>query len=161
MAGMLSAKCSPESLVQAIDELERLPKDQLRDRWAELYGGEPPKRISHDLLCRCIAHRLQEEALGGLRTATRRRLLKLAGQFETGLDAPLPTVRRVTSGARLFREWRGEMHRVTVLEDGFEYRDRRYRSLSVIAREITGTRWSGPLFFGLKKRPERRVTHGG
>ena len=114
----------------------------LRDRWAGLYDGEPPNRMGHDLLCRCIAYRLQEKALGGLRPATRRRLLKLAGQFQTGLDVPLPTVRRVTSGARLFREWRGEMHRVTVLDDGFEYRDRRYRSLLVIARQITGTRWS-------------------
>ncbi len=158
---MPRAKFPPPPLTEDLAELEVLPKEELRNRWAELYGGEPPKRISHDLLCRCIAHRLQETALGRLRTATRRRLRKLAGQFEIGLDAPLPTVRRVTSGARLFREWRGEMHRVTVLEDGFEYRDRRYRSLSVIAREITGTRWSGPLFFGLKKRPERRVTHGG
>ncbi len=75
---------------------------------------------------------------------------------------PLPTVRRVTSGARLFREWRGEMHRVTVLENGFEYRDRRYRSLSVIAREITGTRWSGPRFFGLRDRSRTGgPTHAG
>ena len=154
-------RAEPPALAETLAGLDGLPKEELRDRWAELYGGEPPKRMAHDLLCRCIAYRIQEQALGGLRPATRRRLLKLAGQVEKGLEVPRPTVRRVTSGARLFREWRGEMHRVTVLEDGFEYRDRRYRSLSVIARAITGTRWSGPLFFGLKKRPERRVTHGG
>lgn len=143
-------------LTDALSELEDLSKEELRDRWAELYGGEPPKRISRDLLVRCIAYRLQETALGELRTATRKRLLKLAGQIETGLEVPLPTVRRATSGTRLFREWRGEMHRVTVLEDGFEYRDRHYRSLSVIAREITGTRWSGPRFFGLREAPPSR-----
>ncbi len=153
MSAMPRAKPSPPALAEDLAGLEGLPKEELRDRWAELYGGEPPKRMAHDLLCRCIAYRLQEQALGGLRPATRRRLLKLAGQVEKGLEMPLPTARRVTSGARLFREWRGEMHRVTVLENGFEYRDRRYRSLSVIARQITGTRWSGPRFFGLREAP--------
>ncbi len=153
MNAMPRAKPSPAVPVEDLAGLEGLPKEELRDRWAELYGGEPPKRMGHDLLCRCIAYRLQEAGLGGLRPGTRRRLLKLAGQVERGQEVSLPVVRRVTSGATLFREWRGQMHRVSVLEDGFEYQDRRYRSLSVIAREITGTRWSGPRFFGLREAP--------
>jgi len=153
---MPRAKHLTPPLREALAALEDLPKEALRDRWAELFGSEPPKRTSHDLLRRWIAHRLQEMTLGGLTATSRRRLLKLAGQIETGLEMPLPTVRRANSGTRLFREWRGEMHRVTVLEDGFEYRDRHYRSLSVIAREITGTRWSGPRFFGLREAPQAR-----
>ena len=141
------------SLEQDLGELADLSKEDLRERWGELYGGAPPKRMAHDLLSRCLAYRLQETTLGGLRPATQRRLLKLAGQVEKGLEVSPPAVRRVTAGATLFREWRGQMHRVTVLEDGFAYKDRRYRSLSVIAREITGTRWSGPRFFGLREAP--------
>ena len=75
---------------------------------------------------------------------------------------PPPIVRRIATGVQLVREWRGEMHRVTVPEDGFEYRDRRYPSLSVIAREITGTRWSGPRFFGLREAARSRgPNHAG
>ena len=153
MSGMNHPPTAP---AEAVAEIETLSKQELRDRWAELFGGKPPKRSSRELLRRCIAHRVQENAQGGLRAATRKRLLKLANQLETGSMMPLPTVRRVSSGAKLFREWRGEMHRVTVLEDGFEYRDQRYPSLSVIAREITGTRWSGPRFFGLREAPQSR-----
>ena len=152
----------PTALAETLAEIETLSKEQLRDRWTELYRGQPPKRISQDLLRRCIAYRIQEKALGGLRATTRKRLLKLAGQLDAGTVAPLPTVRRISTGTKLIREWRGEMHRVTVLEVGFEYRDRRYPSLSVIAREITGTRWSGPRFFGLRETPQSQgADHAG
>ena len=140
--------------------LQSLSNDDLRRRWTEVSRRSPPKHTSRDMLLRGLAYRLQEKALGGLKPATRRRLSKLAGQLEAGADPQVP--RRMKPGARLLREWRGEMHHVTVVDKGFEYRGRPYRSLSVIAREITGTRWSGPRFFGLTDRSQNPgVNHGG
>ena len=142
--------------------LQTLSNGELRERWTEVYRRNPPKHTSRDMLLRGLAYRLQEKALGGLKPATRRRLSKLAGQLEAGADPQAPAPRRMKPGARLLREWRGEMHHVTVVDKGFEYRGRPYRSLSVIAREITGTRWSGPRFFGLTDRSQcPGVNHGG
>ncbi len=141
--------------------LQSLSNDDLRRRWTEVSRRSPPKHTSRDMLLRGLAYRLQEKALGGLKPATRRRLSKLAGQLEAGADPQVPAPRRMKPGARLLREWRGEMHHVTVVDKGFEYRGRPYRSLSVIAREITGTRWSGPRFFGLTDRSQNpEVNHG-
>ena len=95
-------------------------------------------------------YRLQEKAYGGLSAATRKRLRALAAEIEADPDADFLEVPRIKPGARLIREWQGETHKVTVTEDGFVYAGQRYKSLSEIARLITGTRWSGPLFFGLK-----------
>jgi hypothetical protein len=93
---------------------------------------------------------MQEEAYGGLSPATRRRLAELARKFETNPNAELSGAPRIKPGTRLIRDWRGQSNRVTVLEKGYEYAGKRYSSLSQIARLITGTRWSGPLFFGLR-----------
>jgi hypothetical protein len=93
---------------------------------------------------------MQEDALGGLAPELRAHLADLAARLASNPTASLTAPRRIKLGTRLTRDWRGERHQVTVLEDGFAYHDERYRSLSVIAREITGTRWSGPAFCGLK-----------
>jgi hypothetical protein len=122
--------------------------EQLRQRWRVLYGTEPPTRISEDLLRRAIAYRLQERAHGGLKPSTRRLLRRITEDARRSRSAPL--VRKIRPGAVLIREWRGRSHQVTVLEDGVLYRGKRHRSLSEVARKITGSRWSGPLFFGLK-----------
>jgi hypothetical protein len=95
---------------------------------------------------------MQEQAYGGLSTATRKRLNELSRKFEANANAHLSDVPRIKPGTRLIRDWRGQTHRVTVLEKGFEYAGKRHASLSRIARLITGTRWSGPLFFGLRDR---------
>lgn len=149
----MSAGLDPDTVgiagpTAGLDELDR---DGLRMRFAELYGGPPPGRIGASLLRRAIAYRIQETRQDGLKPILRRRLAKLARELkETGVVniAGRPLVK---PGTRLIREWRGESHAVTVLDDGFLYRNARYRSLSEIARAITGTRWSGPAFFGLKR----------
>lgn len=139
-----------EQLAEAIATLQSLTNDDLRQRWAEIFRSPPPKHISRDLLLRGIAYRIQEKALGGLKPATKRRLLKLAEQRQAGDRPQGPTAQRVNPGTRMLREWQGETHSVVVTEEGFDYRGRTYRSLSKIAREITGARWSGPRFFGLR-----------
>jgi hypothetical protein len=106
-----------------------------------------------------LAYRLQEQAFGGLKPAYKRRLRQLAESFEQNPSRIVKTVSpaRIKPGTRLIRQWDGQTHQVTVAEEGFEYKGERYKSLSEIARLITGTRWSGPLFFGLKQSAKNRV----
>jgi hypothetical protein len=130
----------------------------LRERWKTLYDKEPSGYISRSLMIRLIAYRLQERALGGLKPSTQRVVDRIGtGRSEVALE-PIPK-RRTSAGTVLIREWRGVSHRVTVLDHDVVYRSRRYKSLSEVARAITGTRWSGPLFFGLKRRA-KEVANG-
>lgn len=137
-------------------ELDRLPSTpivELRARWRALFKSEPPKAFGPDLLRRSIAHRIQEAAYGGLDRATARLLQQLKAQMrKTPGKIVLP--RQIKAGAILVRKWKGHSHRVTVLDEGFAYEGKTYDSLSVIAREITGTRWNGPRFFGLRGETE-------
>jgi len=104
-----------------------------------------------------LAYKLQERVYGGLRPETKRRLRELASSFEKDpKKASIRLAALTKPGTRLIRQWDGETHQVTVCEHGFEYKGERYRSLSQIARLITGTRWSGPLFFGLKQTAKQR-----
>jgi hypothetical protein len=122
--------------------------DELRKEWRRLYRSQPP-RLSRDLLVRAIAHRIQELRYGGLSKATRRRLASLVEARDSGAELAIQGAQKIRAGARLVREWNGRTHNVTVEEGGFAYAGQNYRSLSAIAREITGARWSGPRFFGL------------
>jgi hypothetical protein len=100
---------------------------------------------------------MQERAYGGLCAATRTKLRELAETLKANPTGDIIEAPRLSPGTRLIREWQGEVHQVTVESEGFVYRGKRYRSLSVIARKITGTHWSGPSFFGIKKpAPGRR-----
>ncbi len=121
-----------------------------------------PKRANRDLLRRALAYHMQEQTEGGLSKSTRRRLAKLAGLNGENRAPISPHSVRLKPGSRLIREWHGVTHSVTVLGDGFDWRGTRYASLSQIARAITGARWSGPLFFGLRKTGSRarEATHG-
>ena len=136
--------------------------DELRREWRRLYRSEPP-RISRDLLIRGIGYRLQEIEHGGLSKSTRRKLKTLAKMFRTtGRVAPDPGL-SLKPGARLVREWPGRTHTVTVTEEGFDYAGMSYPSLTKVAKKITGARWSGPRFFGLKPatpHPNSRGDHG-
>jgi hypothetical protein len=141
--------------MSALDsELAALPTlsaQELRQRWQDLRCGEPTAPASRDLMIREIAYKMQERAHGGLAPTIKRRLRALAEEFETnGADSLVPTP-LLKPGTRLLREWGGETHTVLVLEDGFEHAGVRYQSLTQIARRITGTHWSGPRFFGLRK----------
>jgi hypothetical protein len=104
--------------------------------------------MSRRLLVRALAYRIQERVLGGLDLATRRRLERAAQDLEAGRRRRSPS-KTIEPGTRLLREWKGVVHEVLVLEDGVDYRGESWSSLSAVAREITGTRWSGPRFFGL------------
>ena len=130
--------------------LPTLSLGELRLEWRRLYRAEPP-RLSRDLMMRAIAYRLQEIAHGGPSKVTQRRLMTLAAEFETSGRIAPPPGPRIKPGARLIREWRGRTHTVCVTDDGFEFQGKSYRSLTGIARVITGAQWSGPRFFGLTK----------
>ena len=132
--------------------LSRLSREKLLGLWISEFGGVPHFRGHGQLIALILAYRLQAKAYGGLRRATRKRLLNLAKAISRPSDGLRRTTARANPGTRLIREWRGETHVVSVLADGIEHRGKRYGSLSEVARVITGTRWSGPAFFGLKSR---------
>jgi hypothetical protein len=115
--------------------------------------------MSSPLLRRVIAYRIQEDLAGGPNRALKQRVKRLAEDLRKGrsVSSPHPAI-QIKPGTRLLRDWRGHTHSVTVTEGGFRYRDKTYQSLSVIAREITGTRWPGPAFFGLRERKRSTTT---
>lgn len=136
-------------LHQELARIEGLTIFELRGEWRRHLRMAPPMRLSRNLLLRGIAYRLQEKALGGLSKAVLRRLsVAPAGPGESTSGKTRATV-SLKTGTRLVREWHGVTHVVLVHPDGFEWEGRRHRSLSVIARTITGAHWSGPRFFGL------------
>ena len=136
------------------EALARLPKlglRELRQHWRVLYKAEASPHFSRELLLRAVAYRMQEVALGGLRPQRQRQLRQFAHQLNDsqGRVRPRPELK---PGTRLVRVWQGRTYEVLVLDDGFSWQNTRYRSLSALARKITATAWSGPLFFGLKNR---------
>ncbi len=144
---------STAELEAKLTALTVMDGDGLRREWRRLYRSHPPLHIRRDLLVLAIAWKLQEKVHGGLTAAQKRRLADMAEDLKKGGDLSAGPAIRLKPGSRLVREWRGETHDVLVLEDGFEWNGERRHSLSAIAREITGTHWSGPRFFGLKPRP--------
>ena len=126
------------------DALPKLGRAGLQQRWREIFKTAPPAAFTPDLLARGIAHRLQEQAIGRLEPALTRQL-QSSSRGRAGARAKL------RSGNRLVRRWRGCTYVVDVTEEGFRYQEANYGSLSEIAGLITGTRWSGPRFFGLPR----------
>jgi Protein of unknown function (DUF2924) len=145
----LSVGCDLEELAREITRLPALDVPALRQRWAALFGDDPAPHLGRTLLIRATAYRLQEKALAGLKPSTQRVLDRIADNRSKDALQYVPQ-RRASAGTVLMREWHGVSHRVTVLDHEVVYRDRHYKSLSEVARAITGSRWSGPLFFGLK-----------
>ena len=140
-------------MAQVQDELGRLiglPTHRLRIEWRRHFRSEPPAGLSRDLLLRAVSYKVQERAYGSLSQAAKRALRDLAAKITPeGANGPLRLPPTLKPGVRLVREGRGQAHSVVVLEDGFEYQDQRYRSLTEIARQITRAHWSGPRFFGI------------
>jgi len=129
-----------------------LSTDQLRTCWRNSFADEPPPVRSLATLAHLLAWRIQTDTIGGLDKETARALTKIADAL-TQDSSYEPNIRRAPStGVVLSREWKGVVHRVTVTENGFQHLGKSYRSLSDIARTITGTRWSGPRFFGLERK---------
>ena len=131
--------------------LKTTPTPKLKEQWRQLFESEPPAFNRRYLESR-LAYRIQELAYGGLKPETVRRLEKLGEELDGGrVDVrKRPANDRPISGTRLIREYQGVEHCVTVRDDDFEYQGRPYKSLSAIARAITGTQWNGVVFFGLK-----------
>jgi len=135
---------------EALSRLPMLALPELREEWRRLNKADASRHLSRELLVRAVAYRLQELALGGLRPEPQRRLRQIAMELkQTGAARTRPRL-QLPAGTRLMREWRGRRYEVVVLDDGFSWQGIHYRSLSAVARTITGTAWSGPLFFGLK-----------
>jgi hypothetical protein len=142
-----------DTVLARVVALKTLPIPQLKQQWRDLFETEPPP-YNRRFLEHRLAYRIQELAYGGLKPETLKRLRELGEQLDGGnpanrrrhhQDRPMP-------GTRLIREWQGVDHCATVRDDGYEYQGRPYKSLSAVARAITGTRWNGWLFFGLKNR---------
>jgi len=146
-----------EALDVEIARLSDLDIAALRSRWHAAFGRRPPPHLTRHLLFRILAYRLQADRLGDLDKASRRLLdgsgsPEKAGQNAANLVRPIADVR---PGTRLGREWNGRLQRVTVLAEGFAWNGKIYPSLSQVAFAITGTRWNGPRFFGLRDKPSK------
>src|SRR6202158_3589473 len=144
-------------------ELDRLPKApiaDLRKRYRELLRTEPPKAFGPDLLRRSIAQRVQEKAYGGLSAPTRRLLDQLVKAAMAKPNGRLELPRRIKPGSELVRTWKKRTYRVMVMADGFAYEGKTFAGLSEIASAITGTRWNGPRFFGLRSATGKEGADG-
>jgi hypothetical protein len=135
-----------------LQQLDRLKRPEMLGLWRELFEDEPPVEMRKDLMLRMVAQRLQEQEFGGLPENSTRRLRQIAAVVEADPKALVSTRAPIKSGTRMVRQWKDQVHVVNVEGKQFEYRGDRYESLSEIARLITGTRWSGPLFFGVKAK---------
>ena len=138
----------------ALAQVAALPQKstaELKQLWRELYDREPPP-YNRPFLVKRLAYRIQELAFGGLSARAEAKLQALVEEEDRRVKGKQPVRKgdRPISGTRLIRAWQGVEHVATVLDDGFEYQGRRYKSLSAVARAITGTRWNGPLFWGLR-----------
>jgi hypothetical protein len=142
---------------EALSRLPTLDIRELREEWRRLYKADASPHLSRELLIRAVAYRMQEVALGGLRPEPQRQLRQIAIEVKQTGGAAKRFRPQLKSGTRLLREWQGRTYEVVVLDNGLSWQGTQYRSLSAIARKITGTAWSGPLFFGL--RQTRSASH--
>jgi hypothetical protein len=145
-----------DSVLARLAALKTTPTPDLKKQWRDLFETEPPPYNRRFLESR-LAYRIQELAYGGLKPETVERLEALGEQLDGGNIVPRRTRTddKPIAGTRLIREWQGVEHTITVLQDGYEWQGRPYRSLSAIARAIAGTRWNGWVFFGLKNQRGR------
>jgi hypothetical protein len=137
-------------IAKQIAQLRGMSRQELLDLWQKLYRKAAPRGIRRELMVPFLAYRIQENAYGGLTPATRCELRRIARGFEKSGTPEVRIPRKIKPGTCLLRHWRGEGHEVRVTVSGYEYRGASFPSLSHIARQITGTRWSGPAFFGLR-----------
>jgi hypothetical protein len=135
-------------------EIARLPDlghDELRKRWKLLFGRPAPKSLRRKFMARAVAYQMQVAAYGGLSAATKRRLREIAIAISNGDRTGVSSGVQIKPGTQLIRQWQHTTHTVTVLDDGFTLDGRTYKSLSAIAKAITGTNWNGYAFFGIKR----------
>jgi hypothetical protein len=141
-----------EALEAELERLADLTPEQLRAKFFELKGIPLPKFMRGTLMRRAVAHALREHVLGGLKHSAQKQLDQLVRQIVPANEKPPPRPnKKIRAGTRLIREWQGRVHEVLVVGDRYAWNGEAYRSLSEIARLITGTRWNGWVFFGVKK----------
>jgi len=136
-------------------EIGRLPALsllELRNRWKTLFGHPAPKSLRRSFLARAVAYQMQVEAYGGLSVATKRRLREIVAAVRSGDANAVPGSVRIKPGTQMIRQWQNTTHTVTALAEGFEWNGGTYKTLSAIAKAITGTNWNGFAFFGIIKR---------
>jgi hypothetical protein len=150
----------PETISLRLASLKSCSITELKQQWGTLYRSEPPRRISRELLTRAVAYRIQEQVYGGLKPSTRRLLIRLAGEARSGRPLKPEPAAAAQPGTVLMREWHAVTHEVRVLDRGVLYRRKRYRSLTEIAKLITGAHWNGPQFFGLRSKRKEEASHG-
>jgi hypothetical protein len=139
-------------LADKIAALPALNKAELLAIWDENFGKSPPPKLRKQLMVPLLAYRMQEKEFGGLSHSARKRLREIAASMKSEKLPPRKDQAATQTGTRLVRSWHGEVHEAMATESGYLYRGRQFSSLSKIAREITGTQWSGPLFFGTRKK---------
>jgi Protein of unknown function (DUF2924) len=139
------------AITALVHSLPTLPKERLVALWEENFG-KVPGRIRPELMRPILAFRIQERAYGGLSTETRDRLRQVTESLEPKRRSHNEAHNRFKPGTRLVREWKGKTHEVILVDGGYDYLGKKYKSLSPIACQITGTRWSGPAFFGTRKK---------
>lgn len=149
---MLNSTNDDAEIEKELAELSKSPIKQLRDRWLVLFRAAQPPAFGPDLLRRGIAQRIQEQRYGGLSAPVLRQLNQVMKAMADNPSGRIELPRRIKAGAVLVRTWKDKSYRATVLDNGFSFEGRTYPSLSEIAREITGTRWNGPRFFGLRTK---------
>ena len=140
-----------QAVGRLLEQLPAMKRVELLKLWRNLFDRDPSSALRRETLIPILAYRIQEQAFGGLRESTARKLRELAEESAAGETAAQSSLRPKT-GTRYVREYEGKLREVTVLDTGYEYDGQTYRSLSEIARAITGTKWSGPAFFGLKRK---------
>jgi hypothetical protein len=138
-----------------IARLRDLAVGELRSRWHNVFGRPPHFHLPRHLLFRVLAYRLQADVLGDLDGESERLLDRSVSPEDAGQRAVARRTADLRPGTMLAREWNGQMHRVAVLADGFAWNGKTYPSLSKVAFAITGTRWNGPKFFGLRDKPAK------
>jgi hypothetical protein len=154
MPQIAPAQSTDPAVENELDQLAVMPIAQLRIRYGQLFRNDPPKAFGPDLLRRSIAHRIQEKAYGGLSRSAQRMLDQMMKSYGAKPSGKIVLPRRIKPGSVLIREWKGKSHRVMVLADGFAYDGKTFGNLSEIAVLITGTRWNGPRFFGLRSKTQ-------
>jgi hypothetical protein len=141
----------PDPVEKRLAALPTMSKAALRDLWKQFFHSAPSSELRRDLMIPILSYRMQEQEFGSLSARAQERLRQLSRAFENSRDPHAASAPCLQPGTRLVRQWGDQVHLVNVQTNGYEYQGNRYQSLSEIARLITGTRWSGPLFFGIKR----------
>ncbi len=150
----MAAKSGQHRTLEA--EIRRLPDlslAELRDRWKAVFGNPAPVSLRRKFLARAVAYQMQVQAYGGLSNMTKRRLREIADAVRRGHPDAAGIARHIRPGTQMIRQWRDKTHSVTAIAGGFEWNGQTYKSLSAVAKDITGTNWNGYAFFGIKRSP--------